>query len=285
VVTELASAQQLADPDAPPELQIVGATEPVESEIERADARSVIAMVFGDEGRKLYVPNEAQDYGMSKRYAFWKIEDVPDRIPQFSDPGIREAVLAAWKREKARPLAEERAKALAEVVKQSAEGMLQALAGQTVTGAAGAEPLSVRETEQFSWLRQSAAPQLNFMAPPPPPQVSPISAIDHASNDTMNTLFNELNDGEVGVVSNADKSAYYVVMVKNRNPSTPGGEEVMRQAFLRENLFPFGGFGGFGMTPYATVMGEEQSAAYMRWSQSIERMYGLKMNLPEPEAL
>lgn len=280
VDTGLVSAAELMDPDAPESLSIGAATEPVESEIERADARDVISQLFGDNSERLYMPFKAESFGGGKRYAYWKTADVPPREPNFDEPGIKEEVLAAWKHKEARPLAQKRAEELAEAVRQGTQGLSAALGGKTVTGKEGGESLPIVETEQFSWLRLPAAPQLNPLSTPPAPQLSQITGIEYPGADFMTTVFNQLGEGDVGVAPNADQSVYYVVMVKNRSPSTEGGEEALRQGFLRENLFA-NQF--MGMSPYATVMNEERQQAHDRWVRAVTEMYGLKLNVTLPE--
>ena len=45
------------------------------------------------------------------QYVFWKLDDYPERIPQWGDPGVRDRVVYAWKLDKARDLAARRRRA------------------------------------------------------------------------------------------------------------------------------------------------------------------------------
>jgi hypothetical protein len=147
--------------------------------------------------------------------------------------------------------------------------MPEALDDLTVTGAPESEPLIVRQTESFSWLRESAAPQANPFYRPPP-VLSTISAIDGADEAFMKIVFNQLADGETGVAPNADRSVYYVVKVKNRMYSKPEAEETLRQTFLTENFFFF--------SPFANLMQMEQSNANYHWSVDLEKKYAVRWN-------
>src|SRR5690606_3568527 len=127
---------------------------------------------------------------------------------------------------------------LAEQVRKAEQPMPEVLGEKTVTAAENGMQLTTRATESFSWLRTSSAPSSNPFSMPQP-ELSTISAVEKAGNDFMKTIFDELDNGEVGVAPNADRSVYYVVQVKNRVPSTPGGEEALRQDFLQSDLFFF----------------------------------------------
>lgn len=271
VKTPLVSALDMLNPDAPQDLQIGQATEPVESEIDRTQARRVIDLLFGTEIEQVYIPQKGQDFGMSTNYAYWKTDHVNARVPNFDDPGIREQVLAAFQLEKARPFAEKRAEELAEIVRKSDKSMAETLGDKTATGNESPEKLVVRESEQFSWLRMSFAPNPNaFQAPQI--MLSQISAVEHAGPDFMAYIFDKLQNGEVGVAPNADKSIYYVVKVRDREPSTEAGIEALRQQFLTENMEFL--FRQFDMQKYQFAQDE--------WMRNIELMYDFR---PERMAL
>ncbi len=68
---------------------------------------------------QLFDPLELVD-GSGRRFLTWKIEDVPPRVPPLDE--IRAEVVKAWKREKARPLAQAEAKSIASRAEKAGGG-------------------------------------------------------------------------------------------------------------------------------------------------------------------
>jgi hypothetical protein len=207
----------------------------------------------------------------SDLYAVWKTGDREAHVPTLDEPGIREQVVAAWKLEKARPLAEERAKKLADLVRESKKGMAEALAGQTVTGNEGSPQLTTRLTESFSWLRESSAPQTDMFRPSRP-QLTEVAAIKNISPEFMKVIFNEMSDGEVRDIPNRDRSVFYIVEVTDRYPSSPEDENVFRQTFLQQNLY----MGPGGPSPYMYEIDAYNNRIYGAWADELFRKYGVR---------
>jgi hypothetical protein len=271
VATDWLSPEALADTEQHP---IGGATEPgTDSSAFGAAATTVREKLFAmsaDESPKLYSVDVVESRLISSRYAYWTIDHAAQRVPAFTDEGIEAEVLAAWKNENARPLARKRADELSEIVRGSDKEMPESLAEMTVNGKDAGEQVTIRQTESFSWLRQSSAPQTNPFNRPPP-QLSAISAIDMPSPDFMRVVFDQLGNGEVGVAGNLDKSIYYVVKVKERVPATPSDEEAFRQAFLRNREL----FIPFGFSAYGYLITQAQQAANHNWSRRLLEKYAV----------
>lgn len=269
--TDLVTFEELSDPDSHP----IGVAS--EAQGDQFNARSVAMVAFQTDPKQTYFPTVAIDRITGNRYCWWKMNDVKESPGSFDAKGTKEKVLAAWKMMQARKPAEERAEAVAEMIKK-AEGkpMSETLAGQTVTGKEGGLLLTVRETEPFSWLRRGTAPAQNPFATPPP-ELSTISAIEKPDEDFMEVIFQKLKEGETGVAANADKSTYYVVRVKNRVPSTEAGEEEMRKQFLasRNDFFPDADpfMRMFRRSPYVQLMEQEQAALFLKWEDDLAKKY------------
>lgn len=274
VSTELLSLQELSESEEHP---IVSATEPVDDPSQRQNARQVIEVLAQSQSEVLYVPFRAEDQFVGNQYAYWIIENVDAHIPSFDELGIREQVHAAWRIQTARPEANQRAEELAELLSQSESSLEEALAGQTVTGQEDGEQVVVRETESFSWLRQSTAPPTDIFTRQPP-VLSEISAVDRAGPEFMRTVFEKLDSGEIGVAPNVERSVYYVVRVKDRSHSTPEDLEALRQSFMQEDLF-------FFFSPYAQLANQQQMEANFRYSQRLEQKYAVQFAVRDAATL
>jgi hypothetical protein len=100
-------------------------------------------------------------------------------------------------------------------------------------------------------------------------ELSTISAIENADDNFMKAVFDEMNDGEIGVIPNVDRSVYYVVKVLNRQPGEQAGWEAKRDQFLKSDLFMF-------FSPYAQMTGNEQNELVSEWMKSLMDSYDVK---------
>jgi hypothetical protein len=199
---------------------------------------------------------------------------------RLGEQGIDEQVRKAWLLAKARPNAEKRAKELVSLVKSAKEGTLaETLEGKTVTGKKGSleldEPIT---TSPFSWLRQPQVPPLGMQQrQSPPPQLSSLPILGtgggQVGSDFMETVFNKLKNGEVGVVSNAKRTVYFVVKVVQRSPLDPERDEDFRKQFLAEDVV---GGGGQSASPYEYLAGARFQEMTTRWSQELNTKYGVE---------
>ncbi len=230
----------------------------------------------------IFFPNRADSQVQDRRYAYWKLADVPPREPEFAE--VKDKVVAEWKIAQARPLAERRAKDLAEKVSASKESMLDLLPKETVTGAADGDRLSVRTTPPFSWLTMPR--NLPFQFNPmfsPPPQLSTVEGVEQAGRDFMKAVFEEIGAGQTGVAVNESKSVYYVVHVKDRD-ATPAAEgdnlglKALQQQFLTE------GRGGFEQGPYMYLGREQLMELVGSWRKGYEERYSIAWMQPASEA-
>lgn len=197
---------------------------------------------------------------------------------RLEEPGIVEQVRKAWLLAKARPNAAKRAKELASLAKSGKEQTLaETLEGKTVTGKKGSleldDPIT---TGPFSWLRQAQVPQLGMRSQTSPPQLTSLPILGteggQVGSDFMETVFNKLKNGEVGVVSNARRTVYFVVKVVQRSPLDPERDEDFRKQFLEEDVV---GGGGPSASPYEYLAGARFQELTTRWSQQLNTKYGV----------
>ncbi|HUG90844.1 MAG TPA: hypothetical protein VML55_08430, partial [Planctomycetaceae bacterium] len=239
----------------------------------------LVAQIFDSGPDYLYQRIQFRDLATGNQIITWKIQDVESHEPQYTDPGIEEQVLGAWRLAEALPQARERAEALAKLVREHPEqDMEQALAGQTITGAAGGLELTVRTTRPFTWLRQSTAPDPSRLSPATRVELSSVDGVDKPGEAFMATVFNELNDGDVGVATNSDKSVYYVVTVANRSSSSETGRKALFDDLLRAPLFD-------NQSPYPQILAARQQALGQAWFQRLLQKYEVQWNRPLDERM
>lgn len=158
------------------------------------NARDFAAEIFRDEVR-LFEPLDFSDAG-GNRYLVWKIADEPEHVPPLEE--VRADVIAAWKIEKARPLAIAAAEALRKKA-EAAKGDLLAVAKSGV----------VTTTEIARRLPNSFETGLSREAE--------IPEIPRAGDDLREIYFN-LQPGQTAVAADRPKTTYYVLALKSRKP-------------------------------------------------------------------
>lgn len=261
-ITPLMSAQQIEESEKYP---LGTAKEPSLNQF-TAQPRTVIEQLFETPLELLYTTYEAEDSFSSALIAYWKVKHIDAMIPKFSAPETQESITQQLKLEGARPIATKRAEELKKLITDAGDKeMAEALKGQTITGQKEGEELLTQTTESFSWMRTSTAGASNPFSMPRP-ELSSISAVDGAGNEFMEQVFDNMDNGDVAVVMNADKSICYVVKVMNRIPSTSGGLTAMYQEFLKTDLF-------FFFSPYLPLAQMEQQQTNYEWSRGIEEKY------------
>ncbi len=173
-------------------------------------------------------------------------------VAEFNEPGVKEQVLLAWKTEKARPLAMNRAAELAKKVQAAGDkSMAEALGETTVTGDKEGLQLVVHNSPEFTWLRERSAPGPRGDATTP--EVSVLPFVEKAGRKFMETVFDGLDVGGTGVAPNADDSVYYVVKVLER----PFDAGTAREQLMTTPLF--GRSTGIGGSPYDQLAQNESS--------------------------
>ncbi|MBL8812144.1 MAG: hypothetical protein JNM43_18415 [Planctomycetaceae bacterium] len=222
------------------------------------------------------------------QFAWWVIEFSPSHEPKLEDPGIRDQVVLALKRTKAREIAKKRAEDLAKVIKDGLakpEGerkdMAATVEGQTLNGKPDSAALTLRRTQIFSWLEPSMNPQMDFFQQTPP-RISQIQFSDDAGGSIryafdrfMKTVFEDIAANEVGVVPDDNLRSYYVVQPIDRNSN----EEILRQQFLTEGkqfAFRFG-------TLANLVSAEIAAPANNAWELALWKKYGIDREAPPAE--
>lgn len=287
VTTPALSAEDLRSEDY---RQLGEATDP---ELEGMDNVTVINEVFS-EGMRPYTQRRARDEISGNEFVYWVTRLIPAHVPSWDEPGVREQVEEAWRNQEARDLAKARAEAIVEQLKSASDAdMRDWAAGKTATGGESGPDLETRwtYTQPFSWLRQSAAPQMGFGAGQP--ELSRIVGVDspekrNSDNAFMRDVFEELEEGEFGMVESLDRDTYYVVQVHNRRavldspqgmaervPLTDETVNRLREAFLREMRMLGSPFFQF-TSPYPQLAREEQLALNYEWSRELEDRYGVE---------
>ena len=247
------------------------AMEPVSERNPRRNIPPVADLIFAKLGKNyripLYSPQRADS--SKAKYAYWKIAEIPSRIPELTNETTRQLVVDSWKYEKARFLAEKRAKDVAELAKKSPTDIAGALSGQTINGSAESPALTIRETPKFSWLR--VTPSVPTMGQAIPTE-SFIDGVDQPGSDFMKLIFEQLGEGDVGVGLNRSKTAFYVVRVHDRDGSTNDGGvalQELQQQFLKEH------FTSHMITPYDYLALEAQHFVDKRWRQNFNKRFGI----------
>jgi hypothetical protein len=301
VETPLLSYEQLTNEEDYP----VGSAAPPGSNPFQQSGPSVADTVFGSplDELQFFIPRQAQRNAMNldsdeSRYIWWITDVSPAHLPALDEPGIREEVVLAWKRSKARELAKSRAEQLAKEIREELakpedqrKSMAASLDAATVSGDADSPKLTTRRTKPFTWVRQEMTPQMNFSQRSPQLVLSEIAYDDEsgdvmelAYHDFMNAVFNDLKNNEIGVVPNADLSRYFVVEVTDRNPTPEVGEDVLRQRFLTEGKQFVQG----GSPVVAMVRQAVSDPVAIKWEKILWRKYGIDPDAepqPDPTAL
>ena len=164
----------------------------------------------------LYEPVELTEL-MGTRYLARKVKDEAPRIPPLDE--VKSEVILAWKLAKARPLAEEAAKALAAKIAKEQGGKI------TEDKVEGYRVLSTPPITRTQMGGMSANPF------EPPPQVeTTIPEVPLAGDDLRDAYFG-VKPGETEVAANLPKTVYYVIALDRREPANftqlyaPNGEE------------------------------------------------------------
>lgn len=230
--------------------------------------------------RRRAVKNEFAIEGDESHFVWWISEFSVSHIPELDAPGIRDEVVLALKRQKAREEAKKRGEALAKMLNDDAakpeaerKPAAELLQGQTVLDAADSAAVVVRQTRIFSWLEQELTPQMNFMQQQQPRlRISTINFADegggevrYAGDRFMKSVFEDLRTGQAAVVPDEELGVFYVAQATERL----GDEEVLRQIFLQEGRqFGFRQ-GGVSDLVSATVLQPASSA----WVDSLWKKY------------
>ncbi|MCX7428634.1 MAG: hypothetical protein NTW96_23790 [Planctomycetia bacterium] len=200
------------------------------------------------EAQPEYQPGISQDSDQNY-YLFWKTAETEEKVSNFDDEGVRDEVLAAWKRVQARELALKKASQLAEQARRG---------GKSLEAAIGKEPgIVVSKDGPFSWLTGGTVPTTMHRDPL---RISRVDHVELAGNDFMRTVYG-LKVGEIGVAMNQPKTVAYVVQLKETTPS----DSVLWQMFKADDY-----------SKYASVASGDESAMYRAWLDGLHKAAGLK---------
>ena len=232
--------------------------------------------------RRKAVKNQFAVEGEESHFVWWITEFSLSHIAELDDPGIRDEVVLALKRQKARDEAKKRGEALAKMLNDEAakpeaerKPAAELLQGQTVLNTTDSKAIVVRQSRIFSWLEQDLTPQMNFMQQQPRLRISTINFADESGGEVryagdrfMKAVFEDLPDGQATVVPDEELGVFYVAQVTERL----GDEEVLRQIFLQEGRqFGFRQ-GGVADLVSATVLQPSSSA----WVDALWKKYEIE---------
>jgi len=144
----------------------------------------------------------------NEMFLFWKEQESKDRVLKFTDPGVRDQVLRAWKLVQARGPALKAAKALAEEARQSGKPLAETFAGQADRNVVAPPP--------FSWITFGNVPTGSA---PEAARLSTVPGVELAGEEFMKTVFG-LEPGGIGAAMNAPETVAYVVRVIEFAPPT-----------------------------------------------------------------
>ncbi|NMC21398.1 MAG: hypothetical protein GYA33_13380, partial [Thermogutta sp.] len=203
------------------------------------------------------------------QYLAWPTERVEEHVPEFTDPGVKEAVLQAWRLLEGRKLAEAECARLASEAEKSGKTLAEFFAGRVDFKDARIVP----ETEPFTWLTYGeldlawAASRPPFLSSIQAKRKDPASglvvdedAVDRPGNEFMAAVFS-LQPGQVGVAWNQPRSKVYLVRVIEMQP--PPAQ--LHDAFVRQN-----------QQTYMSISWYDRIEAYGRWSRNLEEQAGLR---------
>lgn len=227
----------------------------------RGGAASIVDQAFS--GDRLCQAFESETLE-SNVYVSWKIEDAPVHIPKLSDPGIREQVVKAIRRTEALPLAKKRADELAERARKAKKDFATALDGETVTGDPRSLTVTTEESPEFSFYRDSSAPNMFRRNQGPAVELGNPIVVTSAGRKFMHVVFDELAPGDIGVALNDDATVYYIVKVAYRR-------EADREAFKDAALFGFS-------SPYTHLAQIELQQAMAEYNSRLGEKYSVKWN-------
>lgn len=190
---------------------------------------------------------------LQRRYLVRKMSDQPARLPELKE--VRDAVVRAWKIEKARPEAEKAAKAYADKVK--------AAGGQIKDAVVDGKP--VLAIDSVSKLR---APFPGLDGPMGSPTPTDLPQIPTAGPEFVASLF-DLKPGQVSVQPDQPKLTYYVQAVDRRDPVSYDGL--------------FGSSGTLAARFYMPTLADAMRTSVTETMKDLRKRAGLPENWTPPE--
>ncbi|MEN6407546.1 MAG: SurA N-terminal domain-containing protein [Thermoguttaceae bacterium] len=196
-------------------------------------------------------PEESMDLG-GNLFLFWITDEAKERVPKFSDPGMKETVLREWKMVKARPLALQSAEKLAAEANKAKKSLKQAFSDQP--------DLRVLTPPAFSWMTSGA---VAFGSAPGAARISEVSGVSMPGDAFMRVVFH-LTPEQSGAAMNAPQSTAYVVRLVELAPS----QRVLWEQFTVDD---FGKYAPAAQTGQRQIlqawMNELKSSAGFEWKR------------------
>jgi hypothetical protein len=152
---------------------------------------------------KLYTP---EDLRFGGDFLYWRTADQPPEVLPFDK--VRDQVLAAWRLEKARPLAKAEAERIAQVAKKTKDpipNLIEEAKGQKLIDIEGIARLSQQPSARMGF----GGSYVTYAVPE--------SKIEYPSLDFVSDVLELKQVGDVTVESNQPKTIYYVVAVTRRD--------------------------------------------------------------------
>lgn len=237
---QFAQDHQLEYHETPLVTQQELSTEPLGEAASNQNSQPVWREIFEvtERGERIpvYVPRRVDNRLRGGAYVYWKLSYSPPQFADLAKESVRSDVVKAWKFNQARLLTEKRANELATKIKSEHTGFAAALTGESVTGEKSDSAITVIPTEEFTWLTANRS----FPGSRSGPTVSTIPPLNAVGESFMETVFQTLGDGDVGVASDEIQSVYYVVQVQNRENAKvdDGGvaKREVQQKFMKEEF-------------------------------------------------
>ncbi len=205
------------------DLDRLGPVSDAEVGLSRVGSGRKLADEFFDPRKGLYEPAELTDI-LGMRFLVRKIKDAPPRVPPLEE--IRSEVITAWKLERARPLAEKAALAIADQIKKKASTIKETtIDGYRVV----ATPPTRRKQLNFLGGRFDIGSSTD----------APIPDVLYP-DETFRDAFFTLKPNEPAVAPNQPRSIYYVLVLDKREPATfsalyaPNGDEYRYKLMSRQ---------------------------------------------------
>ncbi len=212
-----------------------------------------------------FLPRISSDLA-GNQYLFWKTKETAEEVPEWTDKGVREKVLAAWKLEQARSIAEKEAERLARIARQSKQPLEKVFARKP--------QVHVYRSDPFTWLTEGAIPGSMSYAQPEISQIRAAGgaagveqAVETPGNGFMQAVFHR-DRGDVGVARNQPETMVYVFRVTEMTPAS-------WDAFVSEGADSYSLF---------RVSSLDRERVGRAWFKSIEETAGLKWEREAVEA-
>ncbi len=213
-----------------------------------------------------FLPRISSDLA-GNQYLFWKTKETAEKVPEWTDKGVRQKVLAAWKLEQARSLARKEAERLASIARRAKQPLEKVFAKRPRA--------HVYQSDPFTWLTEGAIPGSMSNALPEISQIRAAGAVagvekavQTPGNGFMQAVFHR-DRGDVGVAMNQPEMTVYVFRITEMTPAS-------WDTFVSEGSNPYSLF---------RVAYLDRERVGRAWFKSIEEAAGMKWEREPVEAV